>query len=226
MKIISIHQSQYLPWTPYFKKVFLSDEFVVMDNVQFQKNGVQNRNKLRNVHGEYWLTLPVTQKLNETIADKKIVQIEKTLKKHWRSIEQSYSKAPYWEKYSQELYKLYRQSYDSLFALNQSLFMFIIQELNIDTKTIILSELDVIGEKSDLVLNICKKLNATHYLSGLGASSYMKEQDFLHSNIQIQYLPSTAPLYNQFQGDFINGMSIIDFMMNASIEEIHYYFRS
>lgn len=226
MKIVSIHQSQYIPWAPYLKKIFLSDEFVVMDNVQFQKNGVQNRNKLRNIQGEYWLTLPVTQRLDETIADKQIIQMEKTLKKHWRSIEQSYSKAPYWKSYNQELYTLYHQSYNSLFELNQTLLMFIIQKLGIDTKITILSELDIKGAKSDLVLNICKKLNATHYLSGIGATNYIMEQDFVSSNVQICYLTSIAPIYTQFQGEFIAGMSIIDFMMNCSIEEVQNYFRS
>jgi hypothetical protein len=60
MPVVSIHQSQYIPWFPYFKKIAMSDIFVVMDNVQFQKNGVQNRNKIRNYDGDFWLTIPVT----------------------------------------------------------------------------------------------------------------------------------------------------------------------
>ena len=57
--IVSIHQSQYLPWPAYFKKLAISDLFVILDSVQFQKNGIQNRNKLRNQEGDYWLTVPV-----------------------------------------------------------------------------------------------------------------------------------------------------------------------
>lgn len=75
-KIVSIHQSQYLPWAAYFKKIAFSDTFVILDNVQFQKNGVQNRNKIRNKNGEFWITLPVNNKLDEAINEKKSFRIK------------------------------------------------------------------------------------------------------------------------------------------------------
>lgn len=34
---ISIHQPQYLPWVPYFRKIEQSDLFIFLDNVDFQK---------------------------------------------------------------------------------------------------------------------------------------------------------------------------------------------
>ena len=67
---ISIHQSQYLPWPAYFKKIAMSDKFVILDNVQFQKNGVQNRNKLRNKNGEFWITIPLSGSMKEKINEK------------------------------------------------------------------------------------------------------------------------------------------------------------
>ena len=46
--IVSIHQPQYMPWLPYFSKIASCDTFVFLDDVQFQKNGIQNRNQLKN----------------------------------------------------------------------------------------------------------------------------------------------------------------------------------
>ena len=47
MTVVAIHQPQYLPWQPYFAKALASDLFVYLDTVQFQKNGVQNRNQVK-----------------------------------------------------------------------------------------------------------------------------------------------------------------------------------
>ena len=67
--IISIHQPQYLPWLPYFSKIARSDVFVFLDNVQYQKNGIQNRNELKNSNGRFWLTVPISAKFGEKICD-------------------------------------------------------------------------------------------------------------------------------------------------------------
>ena len=47
MTTISIHQPVYLPWLGFFEKVISSEKFVFLDDVQFEKNGFQNRNKIR-----------------------------------------------------------------------------------------------------------------------------------------------------------------------------------
>ena len=47
MSSISIHQPQYLPWHNYFKKMKKADIFIILDTVDFQKNGLQNRNQIK-----------------------------------------------------------------------------------------------------------------------------------------------------------------------------------
>ncbi len=74
--IVSIHQPQYLPWLPYFSKINISDVFVFLDNVQFQKNGLQNRNELKNSSGRFWVTVPISVKLGDTICNVEIVNDE------------------------------------------------------------------------------------------------------------------------------------------------------
>ena len=69
---LSIHQPQYLPWLSYFLKIEKSDNFVFLDNVNFQKNGLQNRNKIKNSNGEFWLTVPILHNTGQKIIDVKI----------------------------------------------------------------------------------------------------------------------------------------------------------
>ena len=73
MKVISIHQPAYLPWLGYFHKILLSDVFVYLDTVQFEKNSFINRNKILGASGSFWLTVPVKTKGH---TDKTLMDLE------------------------------------------------------------------------------------------------------------------------------------------------------
>ena len=49
--ILAVHQPQYLPWSGSFDKMDQADLFVLLDTVQFEKNGWQNRNKIKTAQG-------------------------------------------------------------------------------------------------------------------------------------------------------------------------------
>ena len=60
--IISIHQQAYIHWLDYFERIFMSDVHVILDHVQFEKNSMVNRNKVKTSNGWVWLTVPVASK--------------------------------------------------------------------------------------------------------------------------------------------------------------------
>jgi len=53
--LIAIHQPNFCPWLPYFRKMHLADKFCILSHCQFEKNGFTNRFKWK----EKWFTLPV-----------------------------------------------------------------------------------------------------------------------------------------------------------------------
>ncbi|WP_193767420.1 WbqC family protein [Lysinibacillus sp. OL1] len=222
-KKISIHQSQYLPWAPYFKKIYMSDYFILLDNVQFQKNGVQNRNKIRNKNGDFWITIPVNKKLNENINTKMITD-RQILRKHWKMIEQSYCKTLNWELYKEQLFKIYSSDYQKLNDINLDLLEFFLDKLKIETKIIKASDLDLSNTKGDLVLEICKLFDANTYLSGLGSKEYLDERKFEENGIKIEYIESIPPIYKQICNPFIGNLSVLDFLLNVDQNEIQEYF--
>lgn len=63
---IAIHQNNFCPWFPYFYKMAMVDKFVLLDNVQFEKSGFQNRYKIN----DKWITKSVTQGM-DVLKDKK-----------------------------------------------------------------------------------------------------------------------------------------------------------
>ena len=75
MRKVSIHQPQYIPWPAYFDKIFQSNVFVFLDDVQFQKNGLQNRNQIKTPQGKTWLTLPINHSFGQLINEVNISHI-------------------------------------------------------------------------------------------------------------------------------------------------------
>src|SRR2546430_15000555 len=65
---VAIHQPQYLPWLGYLAKWAAADVFVFLDIVQYEKNGWQNRNRIKTAAGPRWLTVPVHARLGTPIA--------------------------------------------------------------------------------------------------------------------------------------------------------------
>ena len=90
--IVSIHQPQYVPWLPYFSKIARADTFVFLDKVQFQKNGLHNRNELKNSNGRFWLTIPASAHLSDKLNEVKTSNIGWS-KKHIKSIKLNYGKS-------------------------------------------------------------------------------------------------------------------------------------
>ncbi len=217
--IISIHQSQYLPWPPYFKKIAQSDVFVVLDDVQFQKNGVQNRNKLRNRQQDYWLTIPVRGGIKDSINTKEIAD-NRWSKKHLLSIKQSYSKSKYWESYGYEIEEILLNKRRFLHEINHDFLEFFLKTFEIETDVFLSSKINAKGAKSDLVLNICKDLGAKKYLSGIGGKDYLDLRKFENEKIEIEFLDLKAPKYQQYHGDFISDLSMLDMLMNVEKEGI------
>ena len=219
---LGIHQSQYIPWPAYFRKIALCDVFVILDDVQYQKNGVQNRNKLRNKKEEFWVTIPIKGALEEKINEKEVAD-QKWKRKHLQSTIQSYSKAPFWNDYCNEIEGIFTNGSANLNEINLLFIRFILDKLDIKTKVIISSESNFLGSKSELVLNICKSLKANTYLSGTGSKDYLEEDKFKEAGIEIEFMESKNPSYVQFNGDFIPDLSIIDMMMNVDLKSIKEY---
>jgi hypothetical protein len=215
---IAIHQPQYLPWIPYFLKIRECDYFVFLDTVDFQKNGLHNRNKIKTAQGELWLTVPVKQGLGQKIKDISIDNIKNWERKHWQTIIHSYSKALAFKTYKDELEEFYSKQWNGLSQMNMELSTIIMRWLKIDTPIIRSSELDVNGTASDLILDICKKTEATEYLSGIGGKNYLVQTDFNEFNISIEYQNVISPLgYPQChpKTGFINNLSALDIILNC-----------
>lgn len=214
MTIVSIRQPGYLPYLGFFKKIQSSDVFVYLDDVQYERGDWDNRNKIWTVNGSAWLTVPVLNKLGEKLNEVKIDNTKNWNFKHRTTIKMNYQKAPFFDKYWEKIETIFNQKWEKLIDLNFSLIEFFNSELNIKTKTVKSSELNIHSTGSNRLLEICQKLNADIYLSGALGKNYLDKNIFSSAKISVMYENFLHPIYNQMNNNFIPNLSIIDLLFN------------
>jgi hypothetical protein len=219
---ISIHQPLFIPWIGYFDKINKADIFVILDHVQYTKGSWINRNKIKMANNEILLTIPVIKTaLNTPINAIKIDFSKKWIRKHLDTIKYSYKKAPYFDEIYLILENSYMEKQEYLALFNQKLIEIFCEYLEIHTKIIKSSELNVSGNKSQLLLNICKELKADTYIIGMGGNNnYIDFELFKKNNIKIQPQQFHHPTYPQLGKDFIPNLSIIDLLFNKGKDSI------
>lgn len=217
MTTVAIHQPQYLPWIPYCAKAASCDVFVYLDDVQFQKNGVQNRNQIKTANGSSWLTVPVRASLQNTIQQTLIDNTQTWKQKHLRSIEHAYARAPHKDIIEIGLRQLLDSEWIYLADLNIALTEWMFSILDIQCKRIRSSELDVHGSKDDLVIAICQAVDAKSYLSGQGAKTYQAAEKFEKAGVELTYQQFEVRDYPQCFPNlgFSPAMSALDLIMNT-----------
>ena len=217
MTTVSIHQPGYLPWLGYLERIARSDAHVFFDDVQFDKNSFDNRNKIRTAEGSTWLSVPVLTKGKfgeNQLREAGIDNHSGWPKKHWKSICFSYQKAPFFKDYAGFFENVYTKTWDKLLDLNLEIITGVFGFLGIKTQVIFSSSLEKTAKKSDLVLEICKKLNAGTYLSGALGRNYLELPKFEEAGIKVIFQDYQHPVYTQRYAGFQPFMSVIDLLFN------------
>ena len=216
-------QPTYLPWCGYFALMEYVDIFVVLDQVQFTKRSWQQRNQIKTNNGVQWLTVPVLTKgkRDQLIRDVIIDDTVNFSKRHIASIAHNYSKSRYFKEYSTDILECIETRNKRLLDLNLSLILRIKEQLDINTKVIISSDLGCEGAKDTLLASICQRLGASEYISPQGSKEYMdKSKEFADKKIPFSYFRFTHPEYTQLTNPFIPYMSIVDLLFNCGPDSI------
>ncbi len=219
--LVAIHQLHYLPWLRYLDKIHRSDVFIVLDDIQFNKNGWQNRNKLKTASGPVTLTVPVRARAHQNLSEVRIHNEADWNKKHWRTLEQNYRKAPFFSDYAGFFEETYSRQWDWLNDLNRHMLSFYLEALHIDTAIVYSSDLRVPGIATERLVNLMKAVGATAYYSGAYAlESYLDPGLLEDAGIALELQDWRAPEYPQLHGPYIPDLSIVDLLLNCGPESL------
>lgn len=186
--IVSIHQPEHFPYLGFFQKMKESDLFIILDNVKFKKNNFQNRNRFLNKSGsEEWFTIPVEKKANsKLIKDVKTSEDFGWKKKLKKQLQMNFN-------LDSDLLDFIYDG-DSLVSMNHRSIAHCRTKLKIKTDVVLSSDLNVGGSKTELLVNLCKEVGATTYLSGKGGLDYLDKDLFKNIKLEI-FKPKVKDYY-------------------------------
>lgn len=212
---VSILQSNYIPWVGYFGLIAQSDVFVIYDEVQYTKNDWRNRNIIKSATGPLWLTIPVRQQsLSQKIYETTITD-NRWSKKHLNSLNLNYTKAAHYNEMKEWVAGLYEVDSNYLSNVNLHFIKSICHKLGIATRIIDSRELDLTGDRVERLVNACKKLGATTYLSGPSAKNYLNVEAFEKEGMSVAWMDySIYKPYTQIHPPFTQAVSILDVFYN------------
>lgn len=214
---IAIHQPHYLPWLGYFAKWAAADLFVFLDTVQYEKNGWQNRNRIKTSDGPRWLTVPVHARLGMAIRDVTIDSSQPWCARHFRAIDHAYAGAPSWPRHRDALQSFYDREWERLAPLAVESARWLAGALGVSVPTRLASELAV-GDASRpdataRLVTICRAVGADTYLAGRDGALYLDANQFASAGITVATQRYDHPPYAQRHGEFAPFLSALDLLL-------------
>lgn len=217
-KRVAIVQSNYVPWRGYFDLIASVDEFVLLDDAQYTRRDWRNRNKIKTAQGLQWLTIAVEAKgkYDQAIQDTRVAD-PSWADAHWRTLRQTYAKAPGFAQAAPFVEELYATVPGPLLSdVNHHFLSRICRRLGIETTLTWSRDYDAAGTKTDRLLDICVKARATEYVSGPAAQVYLEEERFAAAGIDVAWHAyGDYPEYDQPHPPFEPRVSIIDVLLCA-----------
>lgn len=213
-------QPSYIPWRGYFHQIRKADVFVFYDDVQYDRGGWRNRNRVKTANGPTWLTIPVMKKGSLAAGTPtNAIRIDWNriwTRAHWATIRESYARAPFFEEYSGLLETIYSRRPDLLADFTIQTTVEIAELLGIgDTTFLRSSNLNVVGAKTDRLISILRQVGANHYISGPSARHYLEEWKLAEAGVTLEYMEYRYPAYNQLHPPFDPQVSVIDLLLMA-----------
>lgn len=225
MKKISILQSNYIPWKGYFDLIAATDELIIYDDMQYTRRDWRNRNKIKTPNGLQWLTVPVKVKgcYYQTIRETLLINGDWNTS-HWKTLEQNYHRATYFNEIATWLEPLYLEhTYSHLSSLNRELIEAICNYLGIKTKISNSWDYKLTEGKTERLVSLVLQAGGREYVSGPSAKNYIKDSIFEEHSIKLRWFDYQGyPEYTQLWSDFKHEVSILDLLFNCGQDARRY----
>lgn len=216
--IVSTCQPFFSPFPAFFYKAHLSDLLVILDDVQFPLGTTWiSRNRFKNDQGTLWVTIPVWKK---DLGLQKINQVRICYERGWKrkhlaSLKTAYAKAPYLREHSDVLEDMFSGRFERLVDLNLMIIEYLNKHLGIDTPLMMQSDLGIHAKGNELLIQICRKVTASHYMAQDGARKHLNAKLFEEAGIRLWFSRVPDPVYPQLWGNFIHNLSAFDLLFNC-----------
>lgn len=221
--IVGVMQPYYFPYIGYWQLINAVDRYVIYDDVNYIKGGWINRNNiLVNGRSKYINLQLYRASPNKLISEISLLGDKIYNSKLLKTLDQSYSKAPYYEETIPLIKSIISHDESNLAKYLTKSIKMICEHLGIETEILLSSEIKKNNklQGQDKITNICEVLNSNVYVNAIGGQALYSKEDFKAKGLQLRFLKSNEIRYKQFGDEFIPNLSIIDVMMFNSLEMI------
>lgn len=222
-------QPYFMPYIGYFQLISSVDEFIIYDNIQYTKKGWINRNRISVNGKDQFITIPIKKDSDYLDVSERMISDNwgKEKYKILNIIKSFYGKAPNFKEAYGVIEDCLNIEEENLFNFIYETILIINNFLDIKTKIIISSDIDIDHNlrSKNKVIEICKNRNAEIYVNSIGGISLYDKEEFKDNGIILNFIKSNPIKYQQSNSEFIPWLSIVDVMMFNSKEKIKEYLK-
>ena len=225
---IAIMQPYFFPYLGHFSLIKHTDRFIIIDIVQYIKQGWIARNRiLRQQEGWQYINVPLCSHSRGTlIKDIKIQNNADWKYKIMGQLRHYPNHPPYSAQVEKLCNGLFAKDFEGIVSLNVSALERVLEYLGIERKIEVLSEMDLPIEQpedsDEWGLNICLALgNVDEYWNPPGGKSFYDRSKYEKNGIKLCFHEIELTPYSQNRDYFEAGLSILDVMMFNPAQEIN-----
>ncbi len=214
--VLVAHQPAYLPWPGYLSRLTDVDRFVILDHVQYSGEW-QHRNYVAGSDRRLLMTVPVYRRSGQPISQA-VVAGDDWRPRHWRTLEEAYSKAESWPQWAPRLAAIYGQRWERLADLNHALLRLLLDGFAIHVDLLRSSDLRPTGHKTRMLIDLCRITGNTTLRVGTGAISYLDLPALAEAGIGLEVASYNARPYRRGLQPFVPGLSALDLLLHRGTE--------
>jgi hypothetical protein len=223
MNTVGIHQPNFMPWLGYFYKIYQSNTFIFLDDVQIQKTGASytNRVSVKSNGKSQYITMPIKKDSSALNINEVKYLDERWKKKLLGTLQVNYGKTSFFKENKDFIFDLVNFKADNLAQYNMNFIIKISNKLELNTRFVQSSEFELETTSTKRLVELIKEVNGNIYLSGSGGDNYQEEKMYTDENIELIYNKMPKNEYEQFKTDeFIGGLSIVDAVFNIGFDSL------
>ncbi len=218
---VAIHQPYFIPYIGYWQLIDSVDLFAIADNYNYIWHGWINRNRILddNTIRYYGITVDHASQ-NRYICDHLLKPIDKDLK--IRQLMGFYRKAPHLEEGLALMDRMLSFEGDNLADFLYESIRMVCEYLHIDTEIVRTSDYDQDPDLrfADRIYDYCRQMGADTYHNLIGGTRLYNFEEFEAQGLKLAFVEPLPMPYPQSSESFEFGLSIIDVIMQNSVEDI------
>lgn len=220
MRVV-ISQPMYFPWLGQLNQALLADAFVFYSDVQFAR-GFINRVQLLVDGAQEFITVPTLGSKRRLINQLEPDSSQPWQERHSSKLKHSLGNSLHFET-SNNLFKdVVLRPHKDLAALSSASVKKLCEEIFpaqcpqfYDS-----TQFPRTSKSTQAIVDICKELGASHYLTGHGARNYIDSQHFKDEGIELEFIEYDIGEYPQYSGKHLTSyVSSLDAIARIGAEE-------